>query len=88
MLQLHPALYTALVGIKIDLTENLADGRSHPFAGLLVIILGLCNLCKPEEMWYLGTGWRFQDAEPSEAALLWCRAGGLIAVILGVILML
>ena len=42
MLQLHPALFTALVGIKIDLTDNLADGRSHPFAGLLVTILRFC----------------------------------------------
>lgn len=88
MLQLHPVLYTALVGIKIDLTEKLGSGRSHPIAGLLVIILGLCNLCKPEEMWYVDTGWRFQDAEPSEAALLWRRAGGLVVVILGIILML
>ena len=74
------ALRTLLVGIKI----NLSDGRSHPIAGLLLIIIGLCNLCRPEEMWHLSEGWKFKDAEPSEDAILWCRVGGVIAIIVGV----
>ena len=40
MIHLTTALRTLLVGIKI----NLSDGRSHPIAGLLLIIIGLCNL--------------------------------------------
>ena len=74
------ALRTLLVGIKI----NLSDGRSHPIAGLLLIIIGLCNLCRPEEMWHLSEGWKFKDAEPSEDAILWCRVGGVIAIIVGI----
>ena len=80
MIQLTTALHTLLVGIKI----NLSDGRSHPIAGLLLIIIGLCNLCRPEEMWHLSEGWKFKDAEPSEDAILWCRVGGVIAIIVGV----
>ena len=80
MIQLTTALRTLLVGIKI----NLTDGRSHPIAGLLLIIIGLCNLCRPEEMWHLSEGWKFKDAEPSEDAILWCRVGGVIAIIVGV----
>ena len=80
MIHLTTALRTLLVGIK----NNLSDGRSHPIAGLLLIIIGLCNLCRPEEMWHLSEGWKFKDAEPSEDAILWCRVGGVIAIIVGV----
>ena len=80
MIHLTTALHTLLVGIKI----NLTDGRSHPIAGLLLIIIALCNLCRPEEMWHLSEGWKFKDAEPSEDAILWCRVGGVIAIIVGV----
>ena len=75
------ALSAALVGIRIHLP--LGDGQSHPFLGLLLIVIGLLNLCKPEEMWYLSRGWQFKDAEPSEDAILWCRVGGAIAIIIG-----
>lgn len=84
MRHLTTALRTLLIGIKI----NLSDGRRHPIAGLFLIIVGLLNLCKPEEMWYMSTGWRFKDAEPSEDALLWCRVSGVISIIIGLILLL
>ena len=82
---MHPeaVLHTFLIGIKI----HLSDGRSHPIAGLLLIVIGLCNLCRPEEMWRLNTGWQFKDAEPSEEAILWCRIGGVIAIIVGFVVM-
>ena len=83
MRHLTTALRTFLIGIKI----HLSDGRSHPIAGLLLIIIGLCNLCRPEEMWHLNTGWQFKDAEPSEEAILWCRIGGVIAIIVGFVVM-
>ena len=80
MIHLTTVLRTFLVGIRI----NLSDGRSHPFVGLFIIIIGLLNLCKPEEMWYMSTGWQFKNAEPSEDAILWCRVGGAIAIIVGI----
>ena len=80
MIRLTATLRTLLIGIKI----NLSDGRSHPIAGLILIIIGLCSLCRPEEMWHLSEGWKFKEAEPSEEALLWCRVGGVIAIIVGI----
>ena len=56
MIHLTTVLRTFLVGIRI----NLSDGRSHPFVGLFIIIIGLLNLCKPEEMWYMSTGWQLR----------------------------
>lgn len=78
-------LSTALVGIRIHLP--LGDGKSHPFLGLLIVIMGLLNLCKPEEMWYLSRGWQFKDAEPSEEALQMTRLGGVACLVIGVLLM-
>ena len=83
MIHLTTALRTLLVGIKI----NLSDGRSHPIAGLLLIIIGLCGLCRPEEMWHLREGWKFEDAEPSELALGLGRAGGVLVAIIGLFLL-
>lgn len=79
------ALSTALVGIRIHLP--LGDGQSHPFLGLLLIVIGLLNLCKPEEMWYLSRGWQFKDAEPSEDAILWGRVSGVICLVIGIFLL-
>ena len=83
MIHLTTAVRTLLIGIRI----NLSDGQSHPFVGVLLIIIGLFNLCKPEEMWYFSTGWQFKNAEPSEEAILWCRLGGVIALIVGFVVM-
>lgn len=83
MICLTTALRAFLIGIKI----NLSDGRSHPIAGLLLIIIGLCGLCRPEEMWHLREGWKFEDADPSEEAILWCRVVGVISIIIGLILL-
>lgn len=83
MIRLTTSLRTFLVGIRV----SLSDGRNHPIAGLLLIIIGLCSLCRPEEMWHLSEGWKFQDAEPSEEAILWCRIGGVISMVVGLFLL-
>ena len=85
MTRLTTLLSSALVGIRIHLP--LGDGQRHPFIGLLLIIMGLFNLCRPEEMWYLSRGWQFKDAEPSAEAIQMTRLGGVVCLIIGVILM-
>lgn len=57
----------------------------HILVGLFCIIVGLVNLISPETGWYLNRGWQYKDAEPSEAALLWGRVGGVIAILIGVL---
>ena len=55
--------------------------------GILLMIIGLFNLISPRTGWYLSYGWRFKDAEPSDAALVMARIGGGIAILIGVILL-
>ena len=56
----------------------------HILIGLFCIIVGLVNAISPAIGWYLGRGWRYKDAEPSEAALLWGRVGGVVAILIGI----
>ena len=53
--------------------------------GLVAIVIGLINVISPETGWYLSHGWRFKDAEPSDASLTLGRIGGVVAIIFGVI---
>jgi len=39
------------------------------FIGIICIIAGLINVKFPGFVWYLSTGWRFSNAEPSDIAL-------------------
>ena len=50
---------------------------------LLLWAIGLFNVLAPRAAWYLSYGWRFKDAEPSDAALMMARIGGVIAIIIG-----
>lgn len=50
---------------------------------LLLLAVGLFNLFAPHAAWYLNTGWKFKDAEPSKAAIFLGRAGGGIASAVG-----
>ena len=51
--------------------------------GAIFLIIGLVNVINPEIGWHLTTGWRFRDAEPSDAALVWGRIGGVLFILVG-----
>ena len=58
---------------------------------LLIVVLiavGIFNLFFPQTSWYLGYGWRYRNAEPSEAALALNRIGGGVAVAVALLLLL
>lgn len=55
--------------------------------GLVLIIVGFVNVLSPKSGWYLSHGWRYKDAEPSEAALFFARLGGVVGIIVGLIFM-
>ena len=57
-------------------------------AGLILIALSVVEIVFPQGLWYLRYGWHFKNAEPSEAALIFTRVGGVVGSILGVVLML
>lgn len=65
-----------------------SSGSDHPFVALLLCGVGIFNLAAPKASWYLSYGWRFKDAEPSDAAITLSRIGGAIAVVIGVIMLI
>ena len=67
--------------------EKDSSGPS-PFLAILLIAAGAFNAAKPRTAWYLGYGWRFKDAEPSELALGVERMVGVVVLIIGVIMLL
>ena len=69
-------------------TQNKRERSGNPLAGLLILGLGLWNAVAPYSSWYLSHGWRYKDAEPSDAALGFTRFSGIAAIIVGIILLL
>jgi len=55
--------------------------------GFVFLILGIIMTASPYTGWYLSTGWRFKDAEPSDTALFMNRVSGVIGVIVGLVLL-
>jgi len=54
--------------------------------GFILIIIGVISAVSPQSAWYMSIGWKFRDAEPSDAALAMHRITGVIGVIIGIIL--
>ena len=68
-----------------------ANKQASPGEALLGIVLiggGLVSAIAPQVGWHLSEGWKFKAAEPSEMALGLGRAGGVFAIIIGVIALL
>jgi len=76
------------------LAELLADyapkrGIGGRILGALALIgLGIFQLACPEAAWHLSYGWRYRNAEPSDAALVFGRIAGGIVVIVGIFMLL
>lgn len=68
------------------LSENAPKERSgNPLLSLLLIALGAFYTFCPYAAWYLTHGWRFKDAEPSDAALVIARISGVAVTLFGLI---
>ncbi|CAH0121241.1 MULTISPECIES: DUF6199 family natural product biosynthesis protein [unclassified Paenibacillus] len=58
------------------------------FLGLFIMAIGLLNILKPSFAWYLKEGWKVDgDSEPSDAYLTLTRIGGVLAFIMGLIVL-
>lgn len=55
---------------------------------VLLLLLGAVNTAWPKGAWYLETGWKLRDAEPSEAALLVNRLLGVALLVAALICLL
>ena len=66
------------------------EKKSTKNVGLILALLfvGGINTAFPQAAWYLETGWKIKDAEPSDAALMWNRVGGVVALIIAAIMMI
>ena len=67
--------------------ENAVPKRDtlHWILSFLCWLLGGFILIFPKASWYVCYGWRFQNTEPSSAALIWERITGVILIIAGFI---
>lgn len=75
----------------VDVVQEKAPKHTNPgkiTAALMLIALGIFDAVFPKVSWYLGYGWRYKNAEPSDAALTFARVGGVIVIIVGIILLL
>jgi len=55
--------------------------------GFIAIVIGIVNIIFPNAMWYLSEGWKYKNAEPSDAALIMTRVGGGFAIVIGLFIM-
>ena len=61
------------------------------FFGLLIMGYGVFALLKPETVWkleHLGRRWMYRDSELTEAAIIWIRVVGALAIVGGIFFML
>ncbi len=77
-----------LVDAILQLDPMPKDKTGGLWFAVICWLLGLWGLTSPQSMWYVGYGWRFRDAEPSDAALIAERIGGGLVILLGLIVLL
>ena len=58
------------------------------FVGIIGILLGVLFSRYPGFFWYIGGGWKFEDAEPSKEVLAVNRWIGYFGIFIGVILVI
>ncbi len=78
-------------GILRDVIVEKAPNPSNPSKVLVMILLigiGAFNTAAPHAAWYLEYGWRYKNAEPSDLALGLNRAGGIVAIIVAIFIMI
>jgi hypothetical protein len=52
---------------------------------IIIISSSVCSIIWPKTMWYLTKGWQYKNVEPSDAALMMTRVGGVVGVIGGIV---
>lgn len=81
----YPDINTISSILEKDLPSHKGGGNA--FMIILLIIIGLANIIAPYASWYLSYGWRYKNAEPSDAALVMNRIGGVVIIIIAIIMM-
>ena len=72
-----------IVGLNVARGER---GSSVEVAAVIVlIIISLVAVFSPQTAWYWREGWQYRNVEPSDAALIAVRIGGVIGLIIGIV---
>ena len=72
-----------IVGLNVARGER---GSSVEVAAVIVlIIISLVAVFSPQTAWYWKEGWQYRNVEPSDAALIAVRSGGVIGLIIGIV---
>ena len=81
---------TMVWGIEsaIDQMRPARKDGPNPLLAIFLLAVGAWNVFAPRTAWYLSHGWRFRNAEPSDAALTIQIIGGVIVLLVGVVCLL
>jgi len=72
-----------IVGLNVARGER---GSSVEVAAVIVLIIwSLVAVFSPQTAWYWKEGWQYRNVEPSDAALIAVRSGGVIGLIIGIV---
>jgi hypothetical protein len=75
-----------IVGLNVARGER---GSSVEVVAMIVLIIwSLVAVFSPQTAWYWKEGWQYRNVEPSDAALIAVRIGGVIGLIFGIIVCL
>lgn len=77
--------------ILLDVIEDAYQTNSKTTSGnagigILLLIIGIADAVFAEKVWFLNWGWRYKNTEPSKLVIGIYRCGGVIAAIIGIIL--
>ena len=67
----------------MDAAQPQKNGGGYALPGILLLALGAWNAFAPRSAWYFSYGWRFRNAEPSDAALAVQTIGGVLLLLVG-----
>ena len=86
----YPDGITMAWGIEhaIDQARPSTENRGNVLLGILLLAVGAWFAFAPRSAWYLGHGWRFKNAEPSDAVLVLYGLGGGVLLFIGAICLL
>lgn len=76
---------STLEDVLEEVLEDEGANGGIILGGLVLCALGVWYVAAPCSVWYLEWGWRYKDAEPSDAALIFGRVAGVFLLVMGVI---
>lgn len=81
---------STLVSIAEEAQPRKAAGKSTAtvLTSLIVALFGVIIAVFPNVSWYVSYGWRYKNAEPSDAALIFARVSGILIVVAAAFLLL